>query len=169
GLDHRTLDHLAAGRVDRVGDVRVQLGPAVGVTHRPVLVELVAATVAEPRPQVVLAAALAAPVGQLPARHGHERPLGALDDLQVAHDESIVERDRAEGLQPLVVLLDELDADFGDDHSGSPLYPWLLCRLSADGVRPERRRGLDFRADSRSRGRKPTQTQLLTRNTRGPG
>ena len=119
-LDHRRLDHLAAGRVDRVGDVRVQLGPAVGVAHRPVLVELVAATVAEPRPQVVLAAALAAPVGQLPARHGHERPLGALDDLQVAHDEGVVERDRAERQEPLVVLLAQLDANFRDLHRWTP-------------------------------------------------
>ena len=31
GLDDRALDDLAAGGVDRVGDVGVQLGPAVGV------------------------------------------------------------------------------------------------------------------------------------------
>src|SRR5262249_26691623 len=40
GLEHGGLDHLAAAGVDWVGDVGVQLGPAVGVAGRPVLVEL---------------------------------------------------------------------------------------------------------------------------------
>src|SRR5262245_13000769 len=69
---------------------------------------------------MVLAAALAAAVRQFAAGHGHERPLGALDDLQVANDEGVVERDRAEGLEALVVVVHELDPDFGDDHSCSP-------------------------------------------------
>src|SRR5262249_37414797 len=124
GAQHGRLDDLAAGRVDRVGDVGVQLGPAVGVARGAVLVELVAALVAVAGAQVVLAAALPAAVRQLAAGHGHERPLGALDDLQVTHHEGVVERDRAEGLEALVVVFHELDPDFGDDHSCSPFYPW---------------------------------------------
>src|SRR5262249_21326153 len=114
------LDDLAAGGVDRVGDVGVQLGAAVGVAGGPVLVELVPALVTVAGPQVVLAAAAAAAVRQLAAGHGHGRPPGALDDLQVAHDKGVVESDRAEGLEALVVVLHELDPDFGDDHSCSP-------------------------------------------------
>src|SRR4051812_42443174 len=48
GLEDGALDHLAAGRVDRVGDVGVQLGAAVGVADGPVLVELGTALVAVP-------------------------------------------------------------------------------------------------------------------------
>src|SRR5205085_1381454 len=47
GLEHGALNHLAAGRVDRVGDVGMQLGPAVGVAGGAILVELAAALVAE--------------------------------------------------------------------------------------------------------------------------
>src|SRR5262249_49440241 len=132
-----------------VSDVGVQLGPAVGVARGPVLVELRAALVAEPRPQVVLAAAARAAVGQLAAGHGHERPLGALDDLQVADDEGVAEGDRAEGLEPLVLVpvFHELDADFGDNHGSSPLRLWHPG--GGTPVRPHR--------------------QLRTMNTRGPG
>ena len=103
-----------------MGDVGVELGAAVGVAHRAVLVELAAAGVAEPRPQVVLAPALVAPVGEFPARHRHEHALRPLDDLQVPDDEGVVEGDRAEREQPLAVRLAQLDADFRDDHRCSP-------------------------------------------------
>src|SRR5205807_4146504 len=96
-------------------------GPAVGVAGGAVLVQFGAALVAKAGAQVVLAAAAMAAVGQLTAGHGHERPLGALDDLQVADDEGVVERDRAEGLETFVVVFHKLDADFGDNHSSSPL------------------------------------------------
>src|SRR5262249_13657748 len=125
-LQHGGLDHLAAGGVDRVGDVGVQLGAAVGVARRPVLVELAAALVAEARPEMVLATTLAATVGQFAAGHGHERALGALDDLEITDNEGVVERHRAEGLQALVLvaIFHELDTDFGDNHSCSPFFLW---------------------------------------------
>jgi hypothetical protein len=65
---------------------------------------------------VVLAAAVAAAVGELSGGHRDERPVRALDDLQVADDELVVERDRAEGLQLLVGVLDELHPDLRDVH-----------------------------------------------------
>src|SRR5262249_45683677 len=105
--------------VDRVGDVGVELGAAIGVADGAVLVELVTARVAVTGTEVVLAAAGAAAVGELAARHGDEAALGSFDDLPVTHDEGIFGRGCAEGLQPLVVFLDQFDADFGDDHSGS--------------------------------------------------
>src|SRR5262249_59388529 len=67
GLDHGALDHFAAGGVDRVSNVGVELGAAVGVARGPVFVEPAAALVAEPRPQVVLAAARRAAIRQLAA------------------------------------------------------------------------------------------------------
>src|SRR5690348_11783697 len=59
GLEHGGLDDLAAGGVDGVGDVGVQLDAAIDVAGGAVLVELVAALVAEAGAQVVLAAARA--------------------------------------------------------------------------------------------------------------
>src|SRR4029077_9267511 len=104
-----------------------------------VLVEFGPALVAEAGAQVVLRAALRAAVGQLAAGHRHERPLGALDDLQVADDEGIVERDRAEGLQALVVVLDELDANFRDLHSCSPFFLWQTqTQLRTRNILPAR-------------------------------
>jgi len=43
---------------------------------------------------MVLTAALGAVGGELAAGHGHKRPGGSLDDLQVADDEAVVQRDR---------------------------------------------------------------------------
>src|SRR5262249_4030926 len=118
-----------------------QLGPAIHVAGGPVLVEFAAALVAVASPQVVLAATLLAAVGQLAGRHGHERALGAFDDLQIAHDEGVVERDRAEGLQALVlaVVFHELNADFGDNHSGSPFFLW-----HSEPARPKVHEGSDL-------------------------
>src|SRR5262245_45905142 len=130
-LDDCRLHDLAAGAVDRVGDVRVELGPAVMIAWGPVLVQVVAAAIAVPGAEVILRTAPRAAVGQLPAGHGHEQALGALNDLQVADDEGVVESDGAEGHQALVVLFDQLDADFGDDHSGPPLFLWRSLRAGS--------------------------------------
>src|SRR5262249_10480457 len=125
-LEHSALDDLAAGGVDRVGDVGVELDPAVGVAGRPVLVELAATLVAEASPQGVLRATTGAAVGELPVGHGHRRAPGALDDLQVPDHKGVVEGHRAERLEALVLVavIHELDPDFGDDHSCSPYFLW---------------------------------------------
>src|SRR5207247_9590014 len=86
GLDDGGLDDFAASGVDGMSDVGVELGPAVGAAGGTVFVEAAAALVAETGPQMVLAAALRAAIGQLAAGHGHERTLGAFDDLQVPDD-----------------------------------------------------------------------------------
>jgi len=53
---------------------------------------------------------------ELAAGHRDEMAAGALDDLQVAHHEPVVEGDRAKGVKTLVfpALVKQLDADFGD-------------------------------------------------------
>src|SRR5204862_2141243 len=97
------------------------LGPAIGVASGPILVELMATLIAVTGSQMVLGATLRAAIGELAAGHGHERSLAAFDDLQIANDEHVVKRDRAEGQQPFIVVFHELDANFGDLHSCSPL------------------------------------------------
>src|SRR5262249_17897444 len=123
-FDDGTLDYFAAAGIDGMSNIGVQLDPAVGVAGGPVLIELATALIAVARPQMILAAATRAAVGELAAGHGHERAFCAFNGLEVAHDEGVVERDRAEGLEALVfvVVLHELDSDFGDHHSGSPLF-----------------------------------------------
>ena len=73
GLDHPLLDHLAAGGVDGMGDVGIELRPAVFVLGGRLLPQPRAALVAVAGPKVVLAAALRAMGGELAAGHGHER------------------------------------------------------------------------------------------------
>ena len=79
-----------------------------------------AALVAVAAAQVILAAALRAVGREFAAGHGHERAVGPLDDLQIADDEAVVERDRAERLQPLAGVFHELDANLGDFHGRTP-------------------------------------------------
>ena len=130
GQDGR-LDLLATHRVDRMGDVGVELGPPVGVTQGTVLVEPATALVAESAAKVVLRPTVVAAIRQLSRRHRHEESLGAFDDFQVADDEHVVKRDTAKGLQPFVaarVVFHELDADFSDLHSRYSFTRRLLLR-----------------------------------------
>lgn len=106
----------------------MQLGAAVGVAHGPVFVELVTTLVAVPGPQVVFASAAGAAIGELATGHRHKRALRPFDDLQIADREGVVERHRAEGLQPLVVFFNELDADFGDEHHHELLR--VVCQVN---------------------------------------
>jgi hypothetical protein len=120
------LDFFASARVDRVGDVGVELGSPVGVADRSIFVESGAALVAKAAAEVVFGAAMRAPIGEFPRRHRDEETLGALDDLEVANDEHVVKGDAAKGLQPFVasrVVFHELDADFGDIH-GRYSFTW---------------------------------------------
>ena len=60
-------------------------------------------------------AAMAMP-GKLATRHGDERPARSIDDLQVSHDEAVVDRDRTKGtvieniniVMPITVLVVEV-------------------------------------------------------------
>ncbi len=110
------LDLLPRGGVNGVGEVGVQLGTTINVPRDPALAEFVSAAVAEPRPEVVLGAAVGAAVCQLAARHGDEDAPRPLDNLQVPNDERVVERNGTEREQTLTVLLAQLDANLGDDH-----------------------------------------------------
>ena len=95
---------------------------------------------------MVLAAALRAMGRQLAAGHGHERAVGAFDDLQVADHEAVVERDRAERLESLARLLHELDANLGDFHGRSPYDAGVSCSCSRRIPGPSR--GLQTSGDT---------------------
>ena len=110
-------------------NVGIELGAAILVLDGPIFLQPAAALIAIQRTEMVLVAALRAMRGQLAAGHGHERTIGAFDDLQVANHEAIVQRDRTECVQPLAGdLFHELDANFGDFHVCSP----CLCRRSVE-------------------------------------
>ena len=124
--DHPLLDHLAAQRVDRMGDVGIEFGAALLVLGRAALFQPPAALVAVARAKMILAAALRTMGGQLAAGHGHERARGAFDDLQIADHKGVVERDRTKRLESLSRLIHELHANLGDFHGCSP------CGLGTD-------------------------------------
>src|ERR1700733_9706537 len=84
-----------------------------------------ATIVAKRCPQMVFRPTLLAMRREFSAGHGHERPVSALDDFQVADDEAIVESDGAKRLQPFATFLHQLDADFSDFHGCSP------CKMHA--------------------------------------
>ena len=67
--------------------------------------------------------AAVATAGQLAARHRDEEPVVPLDDLEVAHDERVVERHRAEGAQPVLAHRargKQLDPNLRDLHPVPP-------------------------------------------------
>ena len=55
--------------------------------------------------------------GEFAAGHRHKRAAGSFNDLQIADDKAIINGDRAEGLQPIVGVFHQLDADLGDFHA----------------------------------------------------
>src|SRR6185503_12330683 len=76
--------------------------------------DFAAALVAVLRAKVVLRSAAAAPFHDLAGGHGHECAAGALDDLEIADDERVVDGDAAEGAELVGPSRHQLDADFRD-------------------------------------------------------
>jgi hypothetical protein len=85
-----------------------------------VIIEPAAAVVAEAGAEVILVAAARAVVTELARGHGEEEPVGAFDELHVADDESVVERQRAERLEPTRRIAAEVDTDFRQLHGDTP-------------------------------------------------
>lgn len=57
---------------------------------------------------------------QFPTRHRHEWTMAAFNDLQVANNKTIVERNRTEGTKPVFRFFHEFDSDLSDVHSVLP-------------------------------------------------
>src|SRR5690606_37232324 len=47
----------------------------------------------------------------------HKRTTGTFDDLQIADHEAVIDGDRAEGLQSIVRVFHQLDANLGNLHA----------------------------------------------------
>src|SRR5262249_40265162 len=108
GLEHASFDERARLLVDRVADVRVEPRAPALVLHATIRAQALAAVVAEARTQVVLAAAGGATIAQLSAGHCDEESVRALDDLQVADHDEVVDRDAGEGAQLVRLVLEQL-------------------------------------------------------------
>jgi hypothetical protein len=87
------------------------------------------AIVAKGSSQMVFCATMLAMRCELAAGHRHEGSIRALNDFQVADDETIIERDRAKGLQPFATFLHQLNAYFSDFHGCSPCELRSQCAL----------------------------------------
>jgi len=127
------LDHVAAKRIDGMCDIGVELGSAVGVFRGAPILQALATMVAVGGAEVILGVAVWAMSRELAARHGHERPVRAVNDLQIPHHEAVVERDRTKRLETFSRLVHELDANFGDLHGRSPCERAVL-RVAARGI-----------------------------------
>jgi hypothetical protein len=66
--------------------------------------------------QVIFVVALRAMSRQFTTRHGNERTVSTIDDLQVADNEGSVDRDRAKRSQPIFRPFHQFDANFGNFH-----------------------------------------------------
>lgn len=74
-----------------MGDVSVEPYPAISIALGTIFAKPTATLVAEASSKMILGAALRAPVGELPARHGDKQfSLRASDDFHVADDKGFV-------------------------------------------------------------------------------
>ena len=115
----RLLNGVARFLVDRVRDVGIEPGTTALVEVAALIAQPCAAIVAITAAHVVLPRARRATVTELAARHGHEEALAALDDLDVAHDEAVLDRHARESSQLVALALQELDPYLGDVHPAS--------------------------------------------------
>lgn len=110
------LDSLSAFGIDRVCNVRMELHSPVTVLMDPVFLKFCSAVTAEFCPQMVFAAAFTAMVAHFAGGHCNKQTTGSFNDLDVADDEFIVERHRAERLETIILISYKFDPDFADLH-----------------------------------------------------
>lgn len=119
-VDDVLLNHLAALGINRVGDVGIELGPAVGIEWHAILRQASPALVAILGTQVIFHSAPRAVGRQLAARHGDEGAVRAVDDFQIAHHEAVIKGDRAKRLEAFAGIFHEFDSHLGNIHGKSP-------------------------------------------------
>ena len=98
----------------------MQFGPAVIFT-RTTLGDLGSTLVTELRTSLVFTGAAPATSGQLATRHSYEGALGAVDNLQVADNKTIIDCDTAESAQLVTAGFNQLDPNFSDLHQAVSL------------------------------------------------
>ena len=104
---HAPLQFEPARGVDRMRDIRVQLGPhetaaaaAIWAGHVAIFVQSRPALITEPGTQMVLLAAAPAAVAQFSAGHRQEKPIISFDQFHIANDEGVIESERAKRAKP---------------------------------------------------------------------
>jgi hypothetical protein len=117
GMGDPILYSLSTVGVNGVGDIGVKLHSTFHVLLGALVLQLRAAVIAVFGTEVILAAASFAVVAHFSRRHCDKEAIGTLDDLDIANNELVVEGHRAEGLEPLILILDHFDSNFGDLHS----------------------------------------------------
>lgn len=153
GVQHGFLDAVAAVGVDGVGDVGVELEAAVAVAVAilvalvAVLVEARATLVAVAGAEVIFFTAAVAMVGELSRRHGKEEAVVAVDELDVADDEGVVEGQGAERLEPVVLVFAELNSDVRQLHD-EPLSERRPLKMRIQDVFPHARATRSVRSDA---------------------
>lgn len=116
-LENLALNLLPAGGIDWMSDVGVEFQPlltiATAILLITVFIEAVAAMIAVSGAQMVLFVAMGAMIRKLAGGHRQEKPIVAVDQLHIAHNEGVIEGQRAEGLESAAALAAEIDANFG--------------------------------------------------------
>ncbi len=118
-----------------MSDIGVEFRAPILIADRAVFLQTSSAVVAVTAAEVVLRAAMGAVRRQFATGHRHKRTTGSFDDLQIANHEAIIDGDRAEGLQSIVGVFHQLDANLGDFHAV------LLPMRSRSRGRPRYRKG----------------------------
>ena len=116
GEKNGALNFVSTFRVDRVGDVSIELGSSGLVASGFKEIQRRAALIAERGAQRVFPLAAWTAHHDLSAGHGDKRTGGTVDELQVANDETVIERYTAKCLQPLYGFIDEFNANFCNFH-----------------------------------------------------
>src|SRR5262245_25653238 len=98
-VDNDFLNHLAAERIDRMRDVRIQLRATICILRSACITETLAALIAILCTQVVLHTAAWAMRGQFAARHRNKRAVRTINNFQIAYNETVVKRNRAKCFQ----------------------------------------------------------------------
>jgi len=116
-LENLALNLLPAGGIDGMRDVGMKFQPLLAVATAvlliPVFIEAMAAMIAVAGAEMILFIAMGAMIGKFARRHCQEETIVPVDQFHIAHDERVIESQRAEGLESAAALAAEIDANFG--------------------------------------------------------
>ena len=127
----------------------VAVAVAVLVPLVALLVEPRAALVAVAGAEVIFFTAAVAVVGELSGGHREEEAVVAVDELDVADDEGVVEGQGAERLEPVVLIFAELNSDVRQLHD-EPLSERRPLKMRIQDVFPHTRATRSVRSDASS-------------------
>ena len=116
GEKNRALNFVSTFRINRVGDVRIEFGSSGLVANRFKVIQRRTALIAERGAKRIFSLTAWTAHHDFAAGHGDKRSGGTVDELQVANDETVIERYAAECFKPLSRFIDKFDANFCNFH-----------------------------------------------------